>query len=130
MYDVAVYLSSLPRIADHNRKVEVLRAFAQGARATGARVIEQTNRDIVPARLAVIIGWVGSKIRGPHIQVRKDLIEYQKSHGHQLMSIDSSCFKFADANSQWLRYSLDGVYYNSSNYANTNSDHARYWPLI
>lgn len=121
MYDVVVYLSSLPRIADHNRKVEVLRAFGEGARAQGARVLLQEKREIVPARLAVIIGWVGSKIKGPHIQIRKDLIDYQKRNGHQLMSIDSSCFKFADLNSIWLRYSIDGVYYNSSNYANANS---------
>lgn len=126
MHDVVVYLGSLPRIADRNRKVEVLRAFARGAQAQGARVLLQEQRQIVPARLAVILGWVGAKIRGPHIQLRKDLITYQAANGHKLMSIDSSCFKFADPNSIWLRYSIDGVYYNSSNYANQGSNDRRW----
>ena len=41
MHDVAVYLSSLPRIADRNRKVDVLTAFAQGAQVAGASTILQ-----------------------------------------------------------------------------------------
>jgi hypothetical protein len=45
------------------------------------------------------------------------------------MPIDGSCFKFADPASQFLRYSLDGVFYNSNNYANANSDE-RKWHMI
>ena len=37
------------------------------------------------------------------------------------MSVDGSCFKFADPTSIFLRYSLDGVYYNTNEYANKNS---------
>jgi hypothetical protein len=116
MYDVAVYLSSLPRIADRDRKVEVLTAFAQGATTLGLNTMLQTRTQVVPARLGVILGWVGQSIKGPHIQLRKDVITSQK-----VMSIDSSCFKFADPNSVFLRYSLDGVYYNTNEYANKNS---------
>lgn len=117
-----VYASSLPRIADRSRKMEVLQAFAQGAQSKGARVLLQTQHQVVPAKLAVILGWVGSKIRGPHIQLRRDVIDYQLANGHHIMPIDSSCFKFADPNSIFLRYSLDGVFYNSNNYANNNSN--------
>jgi len=124
MYDVVVYLSSLPRIADRNRKVEVLRAFAQGAQAQGARVLVQSQPQVVDCRLAVILGWVGAKIRGPHIQLRQNVIDHQRRTGHHVMPIDASCFKFADNNSHFLRYSLDGVFYNTNNYANANSsDH-------
>jgi len=124
MYDVVVYLSSLPRIADRNRKVEVLQAFAQGAQAQGARVLVQSQPQVVDCRLAVILGWVGTKIRGPHIQLRQNVIDHQRRTGHHVMPIDASCFKFADNNSHFLRYSLDGVFYNTNNYANTNSsDH-------
>jgi hypothetical protein len=121
MYDVVVYTSSLPRIADRSRKMEVLLAFAQGAQRQGARVLIQDQLQAVPARLAVILGWVGSKIRGPHIQLRQDVINFQSSQGHHVMPIDSSCFKFVDTESNWLRYSLDGVFYNSNNYANYHS---------
>jgi hypothetical protein len=37
------------------------------------------------------------------------------------MPIDGSCFKFVDDHSQFLRYSLDGVFYNRDRYANANS---------
>lgn len=126
MHDVAVYLSSLPRIADRNRKVDVLQAFAQGARAAGANTVLQTQYCTVPAKLAVILGWVGTTIAGPHIQVRRTAIDEQSRLGRKIMSIDGSCFKFADPGSVFLRYSLDGVYYNTNNYANGNSTDAKW----
>lgn len=124
MHDVVVYLSSLPKIADRNRKTEVLRAMAVGTQALGMTVFEQHQREVVPARLAVILGWVGANIRGPHIQLRQNVIAQQQRNGQRVMAIDGSCFKFADRDSVFLRYSLDGVYYNTSNYANRDStDH-------
>jgi hypothetical protein len=116
MHDVVVYLSSLPRIADRNRKVETLNAFAQGCHRLGLKTLVQTQCQVVPAKLAVILGWVGTSIKGPHIQLRKDVIAAQR-----VMAIDGSCFKFADPTSIFLRYSLDGVYYNTNQYANVNS---------
>jgi hypothetical protein len=116
MHDVVVYLSSLPRIADRDRKVEVLKAFANGCNHLGLKTLLQDRTQVVPAKLGVILGWVGQSIKGPHIQLRKDVINTQK-----VMSIDGSCFKFADPTSIFLRYSLDGVYYNTNEYANKNS---------
>jgi len=116
MYDVVVYLSSLPRIADRNRKVEVLQAFAAGCNHLGLKTLLQDKQQLAPTKLGVILGWVGQSIKGPHIQLRKDVIANQR-----VMSIDGSCFKFADPNSIFLRYSLDGVYYNTNEYANKNS---------
>lgn len=122
MHDVVVYLSSLPRIADRNRKVQVLESFAAGAQTQGAQVLLQTQNHIVPARLAVILGWVGETIRGPHIQLRQHVIDHQQQHAQAVMPIDGSCFKFVDQHSVWLRYSLDGVFYNTNRYANANSN--------
>jgi hypothetical protein len=129
MYDVVVYLSSLPRIADRNRKVEVLQAFAEGARAQGASVLVQKELQVVDCRLAVILGWVGTTIRGPHIQLRQNVIDHQRRTGQHVMPVDASCFKFVDSNSYFLRYSLDGVFYNTNNYANANSDNSK-WQQI
>lgn len=126
MYDVVVYLSSLPRIADRNRKVQVLRAFAQGAQAQGATVLIQTQPHLVDCRLAVILGWVGTKIRGPHIQLRQNVIDHQQRIGQHIMPIDGSCFKFRDLDSTFLRYSLGGVFYNTNNYANDHSTDAKW----
>jgi hypothetical protein len=129
MHDVVVYASSLPRVADRSRKTEVLEAFVAGAQAQGARVLLQRECQVVPARLAVILGWVGTKIRGSHIQLRRDVIDHQRGSGHLIMPIDGSCFKFADHHNQFLRYSLDGVFYNRDRYANANST-AHKWNQI
>jgi hypothetical protein len=129
MIDVVVYLSSLPRIADRNRKVEVLQAFANGVRKQGNTVLIQTELKIVDSKLAVILGWVGNKIKGPHIQLRQDVINHQRASQQHIMPIDASCFKFCDPASKWLRYSLNGVFYNSSNYANHFSTDQK-WQLI
>lgn len=124
--DVAVYLSSLPRIADRNRKIDVLNYFAQGAKSQGAKVRIQTEYELVPARLAVMLGWVGTKLSGRHIPLRQTIIDYQPRINGQVMPIDSSCFKFADPDSRFLRYSLGGVFYNTNNYANENSTDAKW----
>lgn len=120
-YDVAVYMGSLPKIRNHNLKVEIMHAFAEGAKRAGARVfLGDLTRRLVNARLAVIIGWVGMNFSGPHIYFRRDIIEHQKKIGGRVMPIDGSCFKFSHSGDMWLRYSLDSVFYNEGQYANEN----------
>ena len=121
MYDVVVYLSSLPRIADHDRKAQILKAFAEGAQRAGARVFVQTKHEVIPARLGVFIGWVGQTFSGPHIHLRKNVIDWSRANKQHCMPIDGSCFKFADPKSMYVRYSLDGVFYNEHEYANKGS---------
>ena len=41
MFDIAVYYSCLPRIADRDRKVQVMKAFADGGKNLGMKVCEQ-----------------------------------------------------------------------------------------
>lgn len=117
-YDIAVCLGTLPKIKNHDRKVRILNDFADGARANGARVIVTTDKTVPDAKCAVMIGWYGQKISGPHIQFRKQLIDHQLANNRHIMPIDGSCFKWADPNDCWLRYSLDSVFWNEGNYAN------------
>jgi hypothetical protein len=128
-YDCVIYLSSLPKIADRTRKTEVLESFATGCKNLGLRTLLQTQHNIVESRLAVILGWVGTKLSGQHIQLRRSLIDHQRQTKNYIMPIDSSCFKFVDTNSKFLRYSLNGVFYNTDNYANQNSNSDQ-WQLI
>jgi len=121
MFDVVVYFSSLPRIADHDRKVQIMRAFSEGCKRLGLRVLDQTKLEVVDCKLAVMIGWVGQTFKGPHIHLRNDVINHQRATGNHVMPIDGSCFKFADPQSMYVRYSLDGVFYNQHEYANKNS---------
>jgi len=125
-YDVQVCLGSLPKIQNRNLKVQIMRAFAEGAERAGAKVIVTEDRSFQNARLAVMIGWVGMNFSGPHIYYRRDLIEHQKRIGGKIMSIDGSCFKFSHSGDMWLRYSLDSVFYNEGNYANHNST-SKHW---
>ena len=126
MYDVVVYLSSLPRLADHDRKAQILKAFAQGCQRVGARVFVQTKCEVIPARLGVFIGWYGQTFSGPHIHLRKAVIDWARDNKQHCMPIDGSCFKFADPKSMYVRYSLDGVYYNENEYANKGSSNQKW----
>ena len=128
-YDVAVYLGSLPKIANHNLKVQVMRAFADGATRAGARVWIGPERELKRARLAVMIGWIGMNFSGPHIYFRQDIVNHQKSIGGRVMPIDGSCFKFHDRGNDWLRYSLDNVFYNTGEYANNGANDEK-WNAI
>lgn len=127
MIDVAVYLSSLNKIA--GRKQQVLEAFAQGARARGARVTMDTQGQIRPARLAVILGWASQDQTGHNTRLRARVIEHQQRSGNHVMAIDASTFKFHDTQGKYLRYSLNGVFYDTSEYANRGSNADR-WNII
>ena len=125
-YDVAVYLGSLPKIKNHNLKVQIMRAFAEGAAKVGARTVVQESRELVNARLAVILGWVGMNFSGPHIYFRQDIINHQHTIGGRVMPIDGSCFKFSSQGDLWLRYSLDSVFYNQGFYANAGANGSKW----
>lgn len=128
-YDVAVYLGTLPKIQNHNLKVQIMKAFAEGAQSVGARVWIGPERQLQNARLAVMIGWIGMNFSGPHIYFRRDIVEHQKKIGGRVMPIDGSCFKFGIDGNKWLRYSLDSVFYNTGEYANKNCNTSR-WDMI
>ena len=126
--DVVVYLSSLQKQTP-SRKIDVLNAFADGARSQGAKVIVQTKYDVIPAKMAVILGWPSPLQSGPNIRLRKSVVDFQNSMRNHVMAIDASTFKFHDPEGKYLRYSLNGVFYDTSEYANKGSD-ARRWMHI
>lgn len=132
-YDVVVYLATLPKIQNHNIKIQIMRAFGQGAIKAGARVLiddDIRNRHVRNTKLAVILGWVGMNYSGPHIHFREAIINHQRAIGGRVMSIDGSCFKFHHQHeNMWLRYSLDSVFWNTGEYANHDSD-TTHWNMI
>jgi hypothetical protein len=125
MHDVVVYLSSLQKQTP-SRKTETLLAFATGAQSVGARVHVETEYVYTPSRLAVMLGWPSPEQKTPNIKLRAQVVEQQHSRGQHVMCIDSNCFKFVDHNSQYLRYSIGGPFYDTGNYANSNSDSSRW----
>jgi hypothetical protein len=128
MFDVVVYLSSLHKQTP-GRKVDTLTAFADGARSQGASVHIETQYTIQPAKLAVILGWPSPIQTTENIKLRARIVEHQNQQNNHIMAIDANCFKFKDLESKYLRYSINGVDYDSSEYANKNSDSSR-WNIV
>ena len=126
--DVVVYFSSLQKQTP-SRKIDVLQAFADGASSQGARVVIQRTTDVIPARLAVILGWPSPLQTGANIRLRSAVVKQQKRDNNHVMAIDASTFKFHDREGKYLRYSLNGVFYDVSEYANRGSDFSR-WNTI
>lgn len=125
--DVVVYLSSLNKIA--GRKKDVLEAFATGARSVGARVQVTSRHEYIPAKLAVILGWPSPEQHGINVRLRAAVVKEQKRRNQYVMAIDGSTFKFHDQDGKYLRYSINGVFYDTSQYANRDSDSTR-WDII
>ena len=126
MVDVVVYISSVANARKHTRKIECLESFAQGVRAAGGSVAVEWDYQYTPSRLAVILGWATTNTGGRNIALRKQIIAEQRRQGHHTMCIDASCWKYLDDHGTYLRYSLDGPFYDRAEYANRNSTDAKW----
>ena len=122
MVDVVVYVSSVANPQKHSRKIQCLESFADGVRATGHTVKVEWEHRYTPSRLAVMLGWATTNTGGRNITLRKQIIPEQRRLGFQTMCIDASCWKYLDDNGSYLRYSLNGPFYDRAEYANRNSD--------
>lgn len=121
-----VYISSVANARKHTRKIECLESFAQGVRATGDSVVVEWEHRYTPSRLAVILGWATTNTGGRNIVLRKQIIADQRRLGNHTMCIDASCWKYLDDQGSYLRYSLDGPFYDRAEYANRNSTDAKW----
>ena len=126
MVDVVVYVSSVANPQKHSRKIQCLESFAEGVRATGHTVTLEWEYKYTPSRLAVMLGWATTNTGGRNITLRKQIIAEQRALGNHTMCIDASCWKYIDNNGTYLRYSLNGPFYNWAEYANKNSNNAKW----
>ena len=121
-----VYISSVANPRKHTRKIECLESFAQGVRTVGGSVVVEWEHRYTPSRLAVMLGWATTNTGGRNITLRKQIIADQRRLDNHTMCIDASCWKYLDDNSGYLRYSLGGPFYDRAEYANKNSDAAKW----
>jgi hypothetical protein len=126
MLDCVVYISSVANVKKHSRKAQCLESFAQGVAVSGDRVKVECDYVYTPSRLAVMLGWATTNTGGLNITLRKKIIAEQQRQGFRTMCIDASCWKYIDHDSRYLRYSLDGPFYDRAEYANHNSDSAKW----
>lgn len=120
-YDVIVYNSSVLNISKHPKKASALSSFAQGAASLGASVKLENEHKYTPSKLAVILGWVTQDKTTPNVLLRQQIVKGQEQTGGKTMCIDAGCWKYADPDNTFLRYSLDGPFYDQAEYANHNS---------
>jgi hypothetical protein len=126
MLDCVVYVSSVANVKKHSRKSQCLESFATGVAASGGRVRVEHDYVYTPGRLAVMLGWATTNTGGRNITLRKEIIAEQRRRGLDTMCIDASCWKYIDSDSRYLRYSLDGPFYDRAEYANRNSNSAKW----
>ena len=121
-----MYVSSVANPLKHPRKIQCLESFAQGVTATGHKVKLEWEHRYTPSQLAVMLGWATTNTGGRNIALRKQIIAEQQRHGNHTMCIDASCWKYLDNHGTYLRYSLNGPFYDRAEYANRNSDNAKW----
>ena len=122
MLDCVVYISSVANAKKHVRKTQCLESFATGVTVAGGCVRVEHDYVYTASRLAVMLGWATTNTGGRNIALRKEIIAEQRRRGLQTMCIDASCWKYIDDGSKYLRYSLNGPFYDRAEYANHNSD--------
>jgi len=126
MLDCVVYVSSVANVKKHTRKSQCLESFATGVANSGDRVHIEHDYVYTPSRLAVMLGWATTNTGGRNIALRKEIIAEQRRCGQHTMCIDASCWKYIDDGSRYLRYSLNGPFYDRAEYANHNSDNTKW----
>jgi hypothetical protein len=124
--DAVVYISSVANPRKHSRKIECLESFAAGVKNSGGNVVVEWDHKYTPSRLAVMLGWATTNTGGPNITLRKQIIAEQQRQGLKTMCIDASCWKYLDDHGTYLRYSIGGPFYDRAEYANGNSDAAKW----
>jgi hypothetical protein len=126
MLDCVVYISSVANVKKHSRKQQCLESFATGVAQSGHQVRVEHDYVYTPSRLAVMLGWATTNTGGRNITLRKEVIAEQRRRGYHTMCIDASCWKYIDDGSRYLRYSLDGPFYDRAEYANRDSDSSKW----
>jgi hypothetical protein len=126
MIDCVVYISSVANVKKHPRKSQCLESFAIGVVNSGSSVHLEHDYIYTPSRLAVMLGWATTNTGGQNITLRKQIIAEQRSRGLDTMCIDANCWKYIDKGSRYLRYSLNGPFYDRAEYANHNSDSTKW----
>jgi len=127
--DAVVYVSSVANYRKHHRKIECLESFAAGVKQCGSSVVIEYDYNYVPGRLAVMLGWATTNTGGRNIALRKQIIAEQQRRKFHTMCIDASCWKYLDDYGTYLRYSLNGPFYDRAEYANHNSNNTKWMEI-
>jgi len=119
---VVSYLNGIPYANKNLDKPKMLTDFIAGVNKVGDEGIVVSSGGPVECDVAVLQGFVHEKSRNtPHLKLRRDVIEFQKSRNKRTIIIDSNLFLYRNDANTYLRFSYDGVFPNTGEYCNTNS---------
>jgi hypothetical protein len=129
-YKIAIYHSTVPN-RKNLEKVQMLEHFSAGVGQCGDQATNIHGRELQPAHVAVIQGWISQDTARPHLTLRNRVIQHQVSAGQHTVTADSNLFLYAcPANPlHYLRYSFDGVFANTGHYCDQSVDPDR-WKKI
>lgn len=132
MINVVSYLKGIPASNNNPEKPASLTNFITGVNVVGDRGIISNDYTLINSDVAVMQGYVHEEGKSaPHLEFRKQILEFQKMNGKRTIIIDSNLFLYADPGNTkgYLRYSYDGIFPNTGEYCYNNPDPAR-WEKI
>lgn len=109
---VVAYLSSVPAKNKNPNKPETLKRFINGVSRTGDQGILHTGTNLVNCDVAFIQGWQHEHGKiAPHLKLRTDVTDFQRSNGNRLLVNDSNLFNYVGERPvHYGRFSFDGVF--------------------
>jgi hypothetical protein len=129
---VVSYLSGIPPNNKNKEKPAILQNFVAGVNKSGDEGILHNSMSLVPCDVALIQGFThehGKRL--PHLQLRSNVVDFQKQNNNRTLIADSNLFLYADKSNpfHYLRYSFDGVFNNTGFYFDRDIDPSR-WKKI
>jgi len=122
----------IPPSNTNPEKPQVITSFIEGVWTSGDRGTIVCDYDPIDVDVAVVQGFVhpGSK-NSLHLNLRKEVFEYQTRRNKRSIIIDSNLFLAYDKGNskKFLRYSYDGIFPTTGEYCNNTPDPHR-WELI
>lgn len=131
-FTAVAYYNGIPPTNKNPEKPAILDNFLQGVRISGDNAVAHRGMNAVPCDVALIQGFVHEHGKSaPHLQLRQNAVNMQKSNGKKSLIVDSNLFLYADTNNTrtYLRYSFDGVFPTTGFYFDKDVD-ANRWKKI
>ena len=115
----------------HNHKEQIIRNFIEGVRQSGDTGLVYDGFNLLECDVAVMQGFIHEgSAHVPHIQLRRGIAENTRNKA--FITADSNLFLYKAVTNEphhYLRYSINGVFNDTGNYCNTNSDDTQ-WKKI
>lgn len=131
-FTAVAYYGGIPPNNNNPEKPLILSNFCQGVAASGDTAIAHKAMSVVDCDVALIQGFVHDHGKTlPHLMLRKNAVDRQKSRGKRSLIVDSNLFLYADSGNTktYLRYSYDGVFPTTGFYFDKDVDPTR-WQKI